>query len=573
MQKHPGHMPVVCLSEDTSQKCKLLVPGTMKGAEFATVARGKCNWATKESQILAGGEAVPESLLVAAIYEQYKAEDRFLYITVAGASAAAASSKPLHGYAAEAPPPLGLNVFDDLSSPKATAAVASTDATAVASPSQAAASPSLKAQPQVFHMPDNDNHTIQNLSEDAIKARKVLRKYPDRVPVLVKQPPTTGLPELDKKLLVPRTMTCAGLREIMPKHLGIARENIDLSRLGLFMGDVPLKDHAIMTDVYNQYVDDNDGGLQVTVRINTPEASLVPEPVPLSEEPDHLAADNEQVLALQADLDDLKTEFEATLERAAVAESRAEAAERELGVESERALVAQQNVAHLSEAYLAETKKTAELHVALQKTEFQAREESELRDVVATKIEEVAKLTDEVAAKTKEIDDLQARLGGVEQELDDAEAQIQRSAASEAALAEKMQAEASRAAAAESALAVAQQAAKAEASEKEEHLREVRLKLSRMEEQVASETQQKVQARNEAKALVEKLAEREQDLEKMRKDSASAQEQGVEGFVHIGWNQEGLAEELDDEENEFEVLAPSEHNLSTLRYSQRASLS
>merc|ERR1740138_1466086 len=120
----------------------------------------------------------------------------------------------------------------------------------------------------VFHMPDNDCSTT--LSADALKAKKMLSRYPDRIPVLLKQASTPGLPELNKKLLVPRTMTCAGLRDIMPKHLGIAGETVAWDRLGLFMGDVPLEDTAIMEKVYNQYVDENDGGLRITVKIGAP---------------------------------------------------------------------------------------------------------------------------------------------------------------------------------------------------------------------------------------------------------------------------------------------------------------
>merc|ERR1712232_1553067 len=81
-------------------------------------------------------------------------------------------------------------------------------------------------QPTVFHLPDADA-----AAEAAARrqAKKVLQKFPDRVPVLFKQSPMLGLPAIDKKLLVPHKMLCDELKWVLKKQFAapVAEVNWD----------------------------------------------------------------------------------------------------------------------------------------------------------------------------------------------------------------------------------------------------------------------------------------------------------------------------------------------------------
>jgi GABA(A) receptor-associated protein len=54
----------------------------------------------------------------------------------------------------------------------------------------------------------------------AAEAKRILTKYPDRIPVIVEKSARSTLPEIDKKkFLVPGSMLCGEFKYIIHKHL------------------------------------------------------------------------------------------------------------------------------------------------------------------------------------------------------------------------------------------------------------------------------------------------------------------------------------------------------------------
>ena len=52
------------------------------------------------------------------------------------------------------------------------------------------------------------------------EAKRILTKYPDRIPVIVEKAARSNLPEIDKKkFLVPGSMLCGEFKYIIHKHL------------------------------------------------------------------------------------------------------------------------------------------------------------------------------------------------------------------------------------------------------------------------------------------------------------------------------------------------------------------
>ena len=58
------------------------------------------------------------------------------------------------------------------------------------------------------------------LEKRAAEAKRILTKYPDRIPVIVEKSARSSLPEIDKKkFLVPGSMLCGEFKYIIHKHL------------------------------------------------------------------------------------------------------------------------------------------------------------------------------------------------------------------------------------------------------------------------------------------------------------------------------------------------------------------
>lgn len=240
--KYPSHYPAVCVSDnDGAVTRKLLVPGNMSGKEFESVVRDRCDWACADSLLKLNGETISITDSVSDIYSRHSAADGFLYVTVSSSSAAE----------------------------KIPDASGSTQGKVATESEQIAPEPVSQCTPPTFHMPDHDkSHELQPASGDAHRARKLIKKYPDRVPVLVNQAASAGLPCINKKFIVPRSMTVSGLQRILPGHLAFPADlHVEWNLLQIFMGDERIPEDATMNEVHNQYVDEDDGGLHITLKI------------------------------------------------------------------------------------------------------------------------------------------------------------------------------------------------------------------------------------------------------------------------------------------------------------------
>merc|ERR1712039_788202 len=88
------------------------------------------------------------------------------------------------------------------------------------------------------------------------EAKRILEKYPDRVPVICERAPRSTLPEIDKKkFLVPGTMLVGEFKYIIHKHLNqSSKESLAADQtMYLFMNGSSPKTGALMSEVYDQY--------------------------------------------------------------------------------------------------------------------------------------------------------------------------------------------------------------------------------------------------------------------------------------------------------------------------------
>jgi len=98
------------------------------------------------------------------------------------------------------------------------------------------------------------------------EARKILSKFPDRVPVICEKASRSLLPDIDKKkFLVPGSMLCGEFKFIIHKHINQAAGASIMSdqTIYLFVDNTSPKASALMSDVYDQYRND-DGFLYIS---------------------------------------------------------------------------------------------------------------------------------------------------------------------------------------------------------------------------------------------------------------------------------------------------------------------
>jgi hypothetical protein len=502
LKKYPDHFPVVCSSSPKGGSTqKLLVPRQMKRDEFIEVARARCQWGKPDSDVrLSNGNPLPKIDCMVEIYNAHKSSDELLHITV------------------------HVGRYED-ELPRASVLEERTPTSDC----------DIKADgPQVFHMPDNDN--AQPLDDDARRSRRLQKKYPDRVPVLVKQAASIGLPNIDKKLLVPKSMTCAGLQQILPKHLGIQQENganIEVERLCLFMGDEPLKDNALMSEIYNQYVDEQDGGLHITVRMDLPMESAV------VDQDD--AADGQEVFDLavmQAALDEAKEQLKRALAKAEAAEKSAAAKEELLVAEQKRTLEAELKIISLDESLANEVQKVKQL----QEEAVQAAEREEELHQNPEKSQGFASYQAAVASE-------------ITASFEEKIAQMQEKHAREIAELRQALDFGGRADADEWAAKMKVMEAKAERAEAAKETTDAEAK--RVAEKLAALEQRLRKSDQEIELLTRKLAS--ESAEKMKfqkeaKDFAEQLERARDGFVHVHCDRFGFVADNLSEENGFEVL-------------------
>jgi GABA(A) receptor-associated protein len=110
----------------------------------------------------------------------------------------------------------------------------------------------------------------------AEESRRILSKYPNRVPVIIERAPRSDLPEIDKKkFLVPGTMLCGEFRYIIHKHItqsAAAKSSMPLGHhqalnayqtIYLFVKNSSPKTGALMSEIY-ETLKDEDGFLYMT---------------------------------------------------------------------------------------------------------------------------------------------------------------------------------------------------------------------------------------------------------------------------------------------------------------------
>merc|ERR1712060_20902 len=98
------------------------------------------------------------------------------------------------------------------------------------------------------------------------EARRILAKYPDRIPVICEKAPKSDLPDIDKKkFLVPGTMLCGEFKYIIHKHINQTASAAIASDQTIYLSvnSTSPKTGALMSEVYETYKAD-DGFLYVS---------------------------------------------------------------------------------------------------------------------------------------------------------------------------------------------------------------------------------------------------------------------------------------------------------------------
>merc|ERR1719507_172039 len=96
------------------------------------------------------------------------------------------------------------------------------------------------------------------------EARRILVKYPDRIPVICEKDPRSDLPDIDKKkFLVPGSMLCGEFKYIIHKHINQTASLTADQTIYLFVNRTAPKTGAPLSEVYEQYRSD-DGFLYIT---------------------------------------------------------------------------------------------------------------------------------------------------------------------------------------------------------------------------------------------------------------------------------------------------------------------
>eukprot|EP00927_Polykrikos_kofoidii_P069305 TRINITY_DN64714_c0_g1_i1.p1 TRINITY_DN64714_c0_g1~~TRINITY_DN64714_c0_g1_i1.p1 ORF type:complete len:149 (+),score=22.29 TRINITY_DN64714_c0_g1_i1:65-448(+) len=96
------------------------------------------------------------------------------------------------------------------------------------------------------------------------EARRILAKYPDRIPVICERAARSDLPDIDKKkFLVPGTMLCGEFKYIIHKHINQTATIASDQTIYLFVHNTSPKTGALMSEVYDQHKAD-DGFLYTT---------------------------------------------------------------------------------------------------------------------------------------------------------------------------------------------------------------------------------------------------------------------------------------------------------------------
>lgn len=93
------------------------------------------------------------------------------------------------------------------------------------------------------------------------ECEKVLKKYPDRIPIVIEKDPKTQIKEIDRtKFLVPNDLTIQHLIYIIRKKLDLSK---DTSLFMLVNGNKSVTGEAGLQETYEKYKDREDGYLYI----------------------------------------------------------------------------------------------------------------------------------------------------------------------------------------------------------------------------------------------------------------------------------------------------------------------
>jgi hypothetical protein len=549
LARHPGHVPVVCFStrEDEKRK-KLLVPETMTADEIKKVIFEKCSFSVfAEGCFLSTGEALEGKEPVSTIYDQHHT-DGVLHVTV---GKLLAKNDTLVEQADVEMTPAEEKVQPDVEMKIKDKATPAPDMILSQKLQDAAMTESIikkgrfwePSQPAVFHMPDTDSELQQ--------AQRLLRKYTDRVPVMVRQPATSGLPALDTKLLVLRSMTILELKGVLAKLLPLGiKQHVARDELELFVNECCLKPSETMAQVYDGYKDD----ITLHMRISLKSALFYVDEPPTQKELQEAKAHSEaaelkpKIARLVAELEETRKALEAAKEHAELAELKA----------SERWQKDNCSLADMQQQLQAKIEVNQELTATNEQLQLLLRME---RARVAS-LESAAREADASAERSELARTL------TEQKLRDAEEQIalfkreqlELERTTEAARRQVSQ-EIQRSFDVEAALRVAEEQA-AIASERAANAENARNAM----ELLAASQAERVQALEQSlQKASEQLAAQNARADEAEKAKGTMEEQyhvlaarlvrSQEGFVHVNMLEDGSFE-VQDTEDGFEVIVP-----------------
>lgn len=92
------------------------------------------------------------------------------------------------------------------------------------------------------------------------EATRIMTKYPDRIPIIIKKKQESDLPEIaKKKFLVPKGMLCAELKYIISKYLQQIPGKENFSEKSLYLtitsSNYSPKASDLITEIYDLYHD------------------------------------------------------------------------------------------------------------------------------------------------------------------------------------------------------------------------------------------------------------------------------------------------------------------------------
>eukprot|EP00928_Gymnodinium_smaydae_P091320 TRINITY_DN75026_c0_g1_i1.p1 TRINITY_DN75026_c0_g1~~TRINITY_DN75026_c0_g1_i1.p1 ORF type:complete len:596 (+),score=166.00 TRINITY_DN75026_c0_g1_i1:97-1788(+) len=362
-KRHPNHVPVIC-AETTAPgnspgtSVKLLAPCAMSWGEFLLVVRARVPAAAEEgARCLVGGSRPSREATLAALDAASRGDDGFLYVEVLHADAAAARRVPSHG-------------------------THGADAAARAT------------------------------ARHAAEAARLLVRHPDRVPVLCRQPPSEGLPQVSKKMLTPRSMPCCDLKSVIRRYVNFEDGRaIDWSKVHVLAGGSELRSSSeLMSDLYDR-LKGEDALLHLNLVFREEEPSAAASSGDQAEEVEDGSPASEAEEVGRSELDIVDTEHES--EVPAVLDEPVQAPRDDEATEALRELLASMTeklrVAEERAAAEAERADAAELSATEARKEAE-EERSKAEEVRARASEESQRAEERLAAETTRAEAAEAAL-------------------------------------------------------------------------------------------------------------------------------------------------------------------